>query len=65
MHYMLAPDQDVAQARVHAGELRCLHALRHISPERERHHTCYGINMGPRTRDMEMKHLADKCRRGR
>jgi methionine synthase II (cobalamin-independent) len=31
MHYMLAPDQDVAQARMHAGELRCLHALRHIS----------------------------------
>jgi 5-methyltetrahydropteroyltriglutamate--homocysteine methyltransferase len=24
-----------------------------------RHHTCYGINMGPRTSDMEMKHLAD------
>ena len=27
--------------------------------ERVRHHTCYGINMGPRTSDMELKHLAD------
>jgi len=35
------------------------HALRNIPPERIRHHTCYGINMGPRTSDMEMKHLAD------
>ena len=24
-----------------------------------RHHTCYGINMGPRTSDFELKHLAD------
>src|SRR4029079_13144395 len=23
------------------------------------HHTCYGINMGPRTSDIELKHLAD------
>jgi 5-methyltetrahydropteroyltriglutamate--homocysteine methyltransferase len=35
------------------------HALRNMPPERVRHHTCYGINMGPRTSDMEMKHLAD------
>ena len=35
------------------------HALRNIPPERVRHHTCYGINMGPRTSDMELKHLAD------
>ena len=35
------------------------HALRDIPPERVRHHTCYGINMGPRTSDFELKHLAD------
>ncbi|MGA8414490.1 MAG: epoxyalkane--coenzyme M transferase, partial [Xanthobacteraceae bacterium] len=35
------------------------HALRNIPVERVRHHTCYGINMGPRVNDMEMKHLAD------
>jgi len=61
MHYMLTPDEDVEQARAWAhGRVEVLnHALRNISPERVRHHTCYGINMGPRTSDMEMKHLAD------
>jgi 5-methyltetrahydropteroyltriglutamate--homocysteine methyltransferase len=61
MHYMLSPDEDVAQARAWAHRrVEVLnHALRNIPPERVRHHTCYGINMGPRTSDMEMKHLAD------
>jgi 5-methyltetrahydropteroyltriglutamate--homocysteine methyltransferase len=61
MHYMLTPDEDVEQARRWARRrVETLnHALRNISPERVRHHTCYGINMGPRTSDMEMKHLAD------
>ena len=27
--------------------------------EKVRYHTCYGINMGPRTNDMEVKHLID------
>jgi 5-methyltetrahydropteroyltriglutamate--homocysteine methyltransferase len=61
MHYMLTPEEDVAQARGWAvRRVEALnHALRNIPPERVRHHTCYGINMGPRTSDMEMKHLAD------
>ncbi len=61
MHYMLTPDEDVAQARGWARRrVEMLnHALRNIPPERVRHHTCYGINMGPRTSDMELKHLAD------
>jgi 5-methyltetrahydropteroyltriglutamate--homocysteine methyltransferase len=61
MHYMLAPDETVEQARAWARRrVEALnHALRNIAPERVRHHTCYGINMGPRTSDMEMKHLAD------
>jgi 5-methyltetrahydropteroyltriglutamate--homocysteine methyltransferase len=60
MHYMLSPDEDVEQARTWARQrVEVLnHALRNIPPERVRHHTCYGINMGPRTSDMEMKHLA-------
>ena len=33
--------------------------FRSIPQERVRHHTCYGINQGPRTSDMEMKDLAD------
>jgi 5-methyltetrahydropteroyltriglutamate--homocysteine methyltransferase len=58
---MLTPDESVDQARAWARRrVEALnHALRNIPPERVRHHTCYGINMGPRTNDMEMKHLAD------
>lgn len=61
MHYMLSPDEDVAQARRWAAQrIEALnHAMRNIPPERVRHHTCYGINQGPRTSDMEMRHLAD------
>jgi 5-methyltetrahydropteroyltriglutamate--homocysteine methyltransferase len=61
MHYMLTPDEDIAQSRAWAWRRVELlnHALRNIPPERVRHHTCYGINMGPRTSDMELKHLAD------
>jgi len=61
MHYMLSPDEDVEQARAWAWQrVEILnHALRNIPPERVRHHTCYGINMGPRASDMELKHLAD------
>ena len=61
MHYMLTPDESVEQARGWARRrVEVLnHALRNIPPERVRHHTCYGINMGPRTSDMELKHLAD------
>jgi 5-methyltetrahydropteroyltriglutamate--homocysteine methyltransferase len=61
MHYMLSPDEDVDEARAWARRRVDVlnHALRNIPPERVRHHTCYGINMGPRVSDMEMKHLAD------
>jgi 5-methyltetrahydropteroyltriglutamate--homocysteine methyltransferase len=61
MHYMLTPEESVDQARAWARRrVEALnHALRNIPIERVRHHTCYGINMGPRTNDMEMKHLAD------
>ncbi len=61
MHYMLSPDEDVPQARAWARQrVEVLnHALRNIPPGRVRHHTCYGINIGPRVSDMELKHLAD------
>jgi 5-methyltetrahydropteroyltriglutamate--homocysteine methyltransferase len=61
MHYMLTPEATVKEARSWAHQrIEVLnHALRNIAPERVRHHTCYGINMGPRTSDMEMKDLAD------
>jgi 5-methyltetrahydropteroyltriglutamate--homocysteine methyltransferase len=61
MHYMLTPGESVEDTRGWARRrIEALnHALRNIPPERVRHHTCYGINMGPRTSDIEMKHLAD------
>jgi 5-methyltetrahydropteroyltriglutamate--homocysteine methyltransferase len=33
------------------------HALRGIPTEKIRFHTCYGINMGPRIHDMELKDI--------
>jgi 5-methyltetrahydropteroyltriglutamate--homocysteine methyltransferase len=61
MHYMLSPDQTVEQTRTWTRRrIEILnHALRNIPPERVRHHTCYGINMGPRVSDFELKYLAD------
>ncbi len=61
MHYMLNPDMTIEQARKWAWRRveAMNHSIRNIPAERVRHHTCYGINMGPRTHDMEMKHLID------
>jgi len=61
MNYMLNPECTVQQHRqwVVKRIAALNHALRGIPPERVRHHTCYGINMGPRTSDFELKHLAD------
>jgi 5-methyltetrahydropteroyltriglutamate--homocysteine methyltransferase len=35
------------------------HALRGIPEDRIRYHTCYGINMGPRLHDMELRDIVD------
>jgi 5-methyltetrahydropteroyltriglutamate--homocysteine methyltransferase len=61
MHYMLAPGETAEDARKWARHrIEILnHALRNIPPDRIRHHTCYGINIGPRTSDFELKYLAD------
>jgi 5-methyltetrahydropteroyltriglutamate--homocysteine methyltransferase len=61
MHYMLSPDETPEESRKWARHrIEILnHALRNIPPDRIRHHTCYGINIGPRTSDFEMKYLAD------
>jgi 5-methyltetrahydropteroyltriglutamate--homocysteine methyltransferase len=44
-----------AQVRVEALN----HALRNIPPEKIRHHTCHGINMGPRVHDLELERVID------
>ncbi len=61
MHYMLSPEETTEDARTWARKrIEILnHALRNIPPDRIRHHTCYGINIGPRTSDFELRHLAD------
>jgi 5-methyltetrahydropteroyltriglutamate--homocysteine methyltransferase len=60
-YYLVNPNASIAEcrkwARVRIDALN--HALRGIPPEKVRHHTCYGINMGPRVHDMEVKHLID------
>ena len=35
------------------------YALRNVPAEKIRHHTCYGINMGPRVHDLELKDVVD------
>lgn len=60
-YYLVRPDASIAECRKWANvRVEALnHALRDIPPEKVRHHTCYGINMGPRVHDMEVKHLID------
>src|SRR5258708_16253035 len=60
-YYLVNPAATIAECRKWAViRVEALnHALRGIPPEKIRHHTCYGINMGPRVHDMEVKHLID------
>jgi len=61
MHYMLSPDMSVEDVRRWAEHYVEMlnHILRDLPSERIRHHTCYGINMGPRIHDIEFKYLVD------
>jgi 5-methyltetrahydropteroyltriglutamate--homocysteine methyltransferase len=60
-HYTTHPELDIVQCRNWASATVELlnHALAGIPPERVRYHTCYGINMGPRVHDLELKHIVD------
>jgi 5-methyltetrahydropteroyltriglutamate--homocysteine methyltransferase len=59
MHFMLDPNADVRSTQAWAAlRIAALnHALAGIPEDRVRHHTCYGINMGPRETEIEMRHL--------
>ncbi|HSF03375.1 MAG TPA: cobalamin-independent methionine synthase II family protein [Solirubrobacterales bacterium] len=60
-YYVLHPEASVADCR-RWGRVRVAalnHALRGIPEDRVRFHTCYGINMGPRVHDMELKDVVD------
>jgi len=60
-YYLTQPEATIKQCRKWAAlRVEALnHALRGIPEEKVRHHTCYGINMGPRVHDMEMKDIVD------
>jgi 5-methyltetrahydropteroyltriglutamate--homocysteine methyltransferase len=60
-HYISNPNLTVADVRKWAeGRIEVLnYALKGIPPEQVRYHTCYGINMGPRVHDLELKHIVD------
>jgi 5-methyltetrahydropteroyltriglutamate--homocysteine methyltransferase len=55
------PEIDLAECRrwANANVELLNHALAGIPPERVRYHTCYGINMGPRVNDLELKNIVD------
>jgi 5-methyltetrahydropteroyltriglutamate--homocysteine methyltransferase len=58
-YWLLQPDLTLAEvldwAKLRVAALN--HALRGIARDRIRFHTCYGINMGPRVHDMELKNI--------
>ncbi len=60
-YYTLKPDMSVEQCRKWAEvRIEALnHALRDIPRDKVRWHTCYGINIGPRIHDMELKDIVD------
>jgi 5-methyltetrahydropteroyltriglutamate--homocysteine methyltransferase len=60
-YYALSPDQSIKAIRKWATQRvdALNHALRGIPRERVRWHTCYGINIGPRVHDMELKDFID------
>ena len=60
-YYMVNPQLSIADCRKWCAErVEALnHALRNIPREKIRYHTCYGINMGPRVHDMELKDIVD------
>lgn len=59
--YVMYSDMTLAQCRAW-GEQRVEalnHALRDIPREKIRWHTCYGINIGPRVHDLNLKDMVD------
>jgi 5-methyltetrahydropteroyltriglutamate--homocysteine methyltransferase len=60
-YYIIHPEVSIADCRKWA-EIRVEalnRALRGIAEDKVRFHTCYGINMGPRIHDMELKDIVD------
>jgi len=60
-YYILHPEASIEDCRKWANlRVDALnHALRGLPQDRIRYHTCYSINFGPRTHDMEAKNMLD------
>ena len=60
-YYVTSADKSIAECRRWAAlRVEALnHALRDIPEDRIRYHTCYSIDTGPRTNDMELKDIVD------
>lgn len=60
-YYVKNPELSIADCRNWAErQVEAInHSLKGIAQEKIRYHTCYGINMGPRVHDMEMKDYMD------
>jgi 5-methyltetrahydropteroyltriglutamate--homocysteine methyltransferase len=60
-YYCVRPDLSIEDIRKWAmPRVEALnHALRGIAPDKVRFHTCYGINIGPRIHDMELRDFVD------
>ena len=60
-YYVKNPDLSVEDCRRWAeSQVEAInHSLDGIPEDRVRYHTCYGINMGPRVHDMELKDFVD------
>ena len=60
-YYISRPDLEVEDCRRWAEQrVEVLnHALRDIPTDRVRFHTCYGINIGPRVHEMNLKDIVD------
>jgi len=60
-YYNVTPEASVADCRkwAEARVAALNHALAGLPRERIRFHTCYGINIGPRVHDMEVKDMID------
>ncbi len=61
MMYVMRPELSIEDA-VKWAELRIEavnHALKNVPRDMVRWHTCYGIDVGPRVHDLELKHIID------
>ncbi|HWO73469.1 MAG TPA: cobalamin-independent methionine synthase II family protein [Dehalococcoidia bacterium] len=61
MYYMMRPETTVEDVRRWAAvRVEAVNqALKGIPRDMVRWHTCYGINVGPRVHDLELKHIVD------